>query len=515
MSTRAGGSFSSSIGLNVLDRSIPGIIATETRSKSLSALMITIASLLASLLTTASASLFARESKLASSTGYYLFSTDIFQSSSAEAVVDWQSPNLLSEKSVVSSSLILLREIEYPESTFEDLVFPRLSVTSNKSWQQTGTERNFLSHTLRPSGWDLDRWRGFCLSDLVYVWGYITFSGSSVDYSSTSIHSYACNETLQELTTLTRFFGPEVRIDRQFPPVVTNIVRNSEIIPGVLRGYQLDVSSPEDRIHLASNQFFDLLMKSPRFLISNTTTLRDPNKVHVIADAIRAQYGIMQAQWIHHELRGEIEPDVRPEFYEATVDYYPDGSLCLTQDHASTRILQALFACIILLTTVAWLYEAVVTDKEVRKLPFVGRSQMSIAGTMALLADSNLFDFLPSPETEALNIESGFHEGSTEGFTKKKLERAFKGYRFKLGWTVPRHGLHRTQTPVEKGEDKSKTFNETLQGGEENDKRDEAQVFTLLVIPPTPRETDLHIDLESSRSANTKLYDGKDTRGLQ
>jgi hypothetical protein len=120
----------SSISLNLIDRSIPAILVTGIRTRRFSAISITTASLLASLLPVFSASLFTTKPTWLSS-GNQLRPLDSFAPylSPMHNMNDW---------SALVAQLILVKNMSYPAFTYGDLALPRLEMEHPFAGNGTG-----------------------------------------------------------------------------------------------------------------------------------------------------------------------------------------------------------------------------------------------------------------------------------------------------------------------------------------------------------------------------------------
>ncbi|GAB1313733.1 hypothetical protein MFIFM68171_03943 [Madurella fahalii] len=134
-----GAPYHSSIGLNLIDRSLPALIVTEVRTKSITALCATVASLLASLLPVFSASLLTTKStQLSSRNQLRLLNSFAPYLASNHNASDW---------GLVAAPLILTKNMSYTAFTYEDLVLPCLKLdlpftgngTSGASWSSDGS----------------------------------------------------------------------------------------------------------------------------------------------------------------------------------------------------------------------------------------------------------------------------------------------------------------------------------------------------------------------------------------
>ena len=526
--TARGSSFLTSVGLNLVDRFIPGVLATQLKTGSVSALCLALARLVASLFTIFSASLFVTRS------APLQFATQLHIMDSFKPSLRGHDDN--SDWAANSVPLILKQSMPYPDFTYEDLVFPKLSLVPSTLANGTGTkldsnstlvayvdarvpalrpgmscilysleaEADNLSasgifktadgHQLHPdcyqaidmfqnswvgSGGEETRVVGYveirspmdspshhatsCWGTYVYSWAHFRIH----EATATSGFIYLCNETVETVQVNTRFTFPDLRIDPLHPPAPLTDERMAH--PTTI---DLDISSQYEKAELDQNGvqigsggvlysdphyglfsgFFRLLITS-RYAIP-LSLLSDPSKGQAVADAIRFQQTLFRAQSLHADYRtsldtegamilypgreakteGNVKNHTETLILNATVTGTSD-QMRVFLDTASTRILQGLLGLTVLLSAAAWLIP-VVFKKHAKTSPMPARSPTSVAGIMAILADSNIYEFLPPEMTSGWDVEGG-EEGRSPSHgdnDDKRLERIFEGCTFRLGW---------------------------------------------------------------------------------
>ncbi|KAK9421631.1 hypothetical protein SUNI508_05561 [Seiridium unicorne] len=258
-------------------------------------------------------------------------------------------------------------------------------------------------------------------SDFVYVWGRWALASNESRVSDLSTYAMGCNESLESVDVAATFFGADLRIDPNYPPIPDERTTKSISTPP-------DDSSIYYRLApLNGNSTFDNFFKiatSSRYAIP-IASLGDDSQKFVVADSIRFHHRIIRAQIASSSYRGPVNPRQG----ERAADMEVVGSLNETlthpatitdtstrrrvvQDPVSTRIIEALLGATLVCSIIGW-----VLMRETNVLP---RSPTSIGSVAALLADGNLFEYLP-PDAAWL--------------TKEELARVFgKDAVFSLGW---------------------------------------------------------------------------------
>lgn len=252
-------------------------------------------------------------------------------------------------------------------------------------------------------------------SDWIWAWGYWNITAEN---PVTSVNALGCNETLDAIETDTTLLGAELSIDVQRPPIpdegTSRFVANLPV-PSYL--YSGLIALPLATEHLAAS--FALATHS-RYAIPVEYLSMD-TKAAIVADALRFQHGIIRAQSINRVREDPKEPvDIEGADYITINSTQQNGTVTdafasrrVIQDPTSTRIVQALLAATVLSSGLSWLLMG--------STRIVPRRPTSIASVAALLADSNLFQYLPE---------------NTPWPSSGELARRFEGkVTFRLGWT--------------------------------------------------------------------------------
>jgi hypothetical protein len=521
MSKQHGASYASTVGLELVDRSLPSSVIAAIKTKSFAPLCTTAAGLLAASLTVISASLFGTKSTQLSSNNQ-LRQLDSFTR-------HLETPYNCNDWGYIAGPLILTKNMSYSAFTYEDLVLPRLTleqpfagngtlgtspssstffnVTAKVAALRARLECQFYDASMvrpyiptgmslvevtiggvdhnsscwvssanfdkglggtseltvglaaiggRPSTLDMDATTmgEGCAADYIFAWGTV----STASPQRTSMVAYGCNETIEAVEADVHLLGPDLRIDTSIPPVVGNdTARTTPIRPHRTISRSVQGHAEED-IYMGSlpnivpagpptvDQFFRFMTAPESRFSTPLAVVADPTQKDRVADAIRRQHGIIRAQGLSADYRRPFESldtvkldlnspnfvyngtewaaaPAGPALINATVTD-PQGRTRLTQDAGSTRILQGFLAGILLFSVAGWAllsaesWVADGEDKKARDLAVWGRSPTCIASVMALLAESNVFDFLSCDL--AVPGESD--------------EKVFEGCRFKLGW---------------------------------------------------------------------------------
>lgn len=271
-------------------------------------------------------------------------------------------------------------------------------------------------------------------SDLFYAWG----SLSDANSNSTAVRNVGaagCNETVEVVDVRVRFYGPELRIDPDDPPVVdeSSAREGTADLEDPTYAYMANVTSPE-----MFDQFFSVLISS-RYAIP-ASSLGEASAMESVADAIRKQHGIIRAQDINFSLRAtlvegafpvgktvedgeEVTRDVTSAFGTdlnpaeavpemrgvATSRNVLSHRRRLVQDEATTRVLQALLSAILAFSLVSWGFTR---DNRVPR----SEALLSVASMGSLIAGGDILRLLP------------------KGTEVRSVEEEFKGERFRMGW---------------------------------------------------------------------------------
>ncbi|KAI0405028.1 hypothetical protein F4802DRAFT_211548 [Xylaria palmicola] len=363
--------------LNLLDKSLPSIIGTEVHSGSFAPLSTTVSRFIASFLTIASASLFYSKSTLSISKSQ-LRAEDGFN------II----PGVYDSKVDRLTDLIFEGNMTYPQFTFEDLVFPGLTVTESQF--ATGVEPNMLEYAstipaLHPNlncklydatpnismGFDegskpenftieigqctfeqtfpkcdvskldvyLGQWilqfdqRRICYPEmepypLIFLWGMIACG--DLDRSVASV--LVCNETLEEVDVDVSFFGPELGIDPALPPTIqsgsakTSALEINRAYHDYLSLFTSVIPQPENPpgAFLMLGDPFILFMSS-RFGLSYAD-FGNASHAQATADAIQFQFRVLRAQAINIDQRVSMPRDVNST---ASLETWPSNSAAL------------------------------------------------------------------------------------------------------------------------------------------------------------------------------------------
>ncbi|KAI8954279.1 hypothetical protein F4801DRAFT_595692 [Xylaria longipes] len=459
-----GSTFGRSLGLDLLNLSVPRLLVRELRSKSFAALSGTLAALIASLLTTLSSSLFVLSNVPLVATVQLHIESSLTNDSSSVLLY---ATNPL--KPMLIPSLVLVSNLSYPMFTYENLVFPALNLDFNSTMGHdlvlnatlpavrskmdcrlyngssiaASVSNNKLNinvtipatcfspgvfqlFDIRSADLDLgdvstggikagavdgqctnDGWA----ADWVYFWADIT---PAPDPTIVSVSALVCNESVEAVDVFTSFIGADLTIDPGNPPVPNEAYNTTATNDHEEISYEL---LPTRSRYGMLDEFFSTLITS-RYAIPSEY-LRDTSRAESVQDAIIFQHSVIQAQIMNSGPRAPPESTnvfARGSAKNDAIAYHANmtkaiGQVRVVQDVASTRILQALLAAILGLSLVSW-----ALMPQTRILP---REPTSIASIMALLADGNVFRLLP---TESQLME------------EKELEYLFRGITFKMGW---------------------------------------------------------------------------------
>ncbi|KAF6840329.1 hypothetical protein CMUS01_03983 [Colletotrichum musicola] len=492
---RRGGSFDTTVGLDLVDKSKPRIIYNAVRSRNAAVVATTSAVVAASLLATFSGALYSTV-PIPSARPVALRVVDQF--------VNASSPCPTCTTDTLLASLILDANLTFPSFTFEDLNFNALRLEAPLSmrdgagtilvdvpalrsrldcrlYPQSEINTNFTipdlpnqfstatadsdagmnikiagepcldpsirSNAVLPPGVSPSSVFGVATprsatssqcSDFTYVWGQLADAApATVGY----ISAMGCNETLERVTTTIRLIGggrgqDSLHVDAAYPPRV----REETASPVRLNLLPLQYGLLAN-LTTAGNQldpFFSSLVTS-RFAIP-AGNLGDPGleKSGRVADAIVRQHRIVRAQNLNVNSRRRL-PDVTTQADPTTMltgtleDTTVTSLRRLAQDRASTRVIQAILALLLVLLLAGW---ALTPGTEV----ILPRDPCSVASVAALLADGNVFGFLgrgaewmPTGEVERV-----FMDGS-------------RAMGFKMSWeTVRKRRVDGDAAPKEK-----------------------------------------------------------------
>lgn len=263
-------------------------------------------------------------------------------------------------------------------------------------------------------------------SSSFWIWGFLASTPSNnTDPEVRSISALACNYTLQSINTMVTFSGQEMLIDANKPPVPDPESATTSVELRSLDGNVL----PAIRMSANNTNFdpFFTILTSSRYAVP-VSYLGDITRASTVADSIRFHYRVLMAQYVNSNWRFENYTsanliDCGSEYLPATQNettvfdataYNPTGRSRVVQDIASTRILQTLLAATLICCGTNWFL--------MRNISVVPRSPTSIANVLALLADGNLDDFLPTHGACNMSLD----EISRDCFGEDAL--------FSLGW---------------------------------------------------------------------------------
>ncbi|KAI9923859.1 hypothetical protein MW887_008164 [Aspergillus wentii] len=234
-------------------------------------------------------------------------------------------------------------------------------------------------------------------SNITYVWGHV--GESSVD----QIALLTCNETAEMVDTTVRFQLPDLDIDQENPPVPDeSTVQPYDIYRGV------NTFDWKKLPNISTSESLDTFFQAAvygKYAIPIETfgSEADNNRV---ADAVKHTHRIIEAQYYANYTRISAENSSLPLL---TGNATRPDHWRLVQDAASTRVLEALLAAMVILGVLATVLMN--TDHVLPKNP------CSIAAVASLFADSNILEqYEDVPRNE------------------KQQEGMFAKSRFYLGW---------------------------------------------------------------------------------
>ncbi|KAI0814425.1 hypothetical protein GGR55DRAFT_631833 [Xylaria sp. FL0064] len=456
-----GSTFRRSLGLDLLDLSIPRILLRETRTKNFAALCSTMATLIASLLATFSSSLF--------------MLSDIPAYSNVQLHVG-KSVELSTfdrhEASLLTSSLILESNLSYPAFTYENLVFPSLNLSyestsghditldavvaavrprmdcrlHNESSISPWFEDNQLMMNITDAacsppkdvlrlvqeyppaegyktGLVAGTTNAFCtsndpkvLSKSAYDWAYFWADIKvAPDPTVVSISALLCNESYESVDVFTSFISADLEIDLTNPPVPDEATAKKTPTSWNDREevYFYFPNGPSGQVE----GFFNTLTTS-RYAIPHEH-LADTSKAEIVQDAVVWQHSILRAQLMNFNSR--VTPEAKNSSTRASETSFATtyqanmteavGQVRVVQDVASTRILQTLLAIVLILSLISWAL--------MPRTKILPREPTNIASVIALLVDGNIFEVLPT---------------TSQLMDDAETKRLFNGVTFKMGW---------------------------------------------------------------------------------
>ncbi|KAK7932017.1 hypothetical protein PG985_002729 [Apiospora marii] len=242
-------------------------------------------------------------------------------------------------------------------------------------------------------------------SEMMYSWGKIDYSATPVVQHLSSL---GCNVTFESVDVDVNFIGADLKIDTapgKAPRPRENTARDSTMSVG-------DIDMRETLFHIyyrlaaiptapqLLDPFFSTLVTS-RYAVA-IEDLGEPNASARVADAIRFQHGVIQAQklamqrlpatWSNVTLppdvvsRGNNASDADPRYAATATD--TTGRRRVVQDAVSTRALEALLGIALVLLVVGWCF--------MHQTDVLPRAPTSIASMAALVAGGNVLEKLPA-----------------------------------------------------------------------------------------------------------------------
>ena len=265
----------------------------------------------------------------------------------------------------------------------------------------------------------------------IWVWGQLQNAGTPQATVKT-LSALTCNETMYRLNVAVRFIGGALDVDDASPPVPDESTATKVPI-AVDDNLQYDNLVTLQTPHLLDPFFMSLV--ASRFAIPIASLGDSSLAASSIADAITFQHRVIRTQIVNTWNRRPTTTDptlTRPldtsglPMGNATTLSFP-GRLIATslgsgaarrvvQDTISTRILQALFASVLLFSAASWL--------ALPKTNILPRPPTSIASAASLLADGNIFGMLGR----------GAEWQSTEGLHACFKDGLHVTMGFQLGW---------------------------------------------------------------------------------
>lgn len=252
-------------------------------------------------------------------------------------------------------------------------------------------------------------------SDFFYTWGQVV-NGSSGNPQVSFVSAMGCNETAQTVTANVFFQGPDLRIDPALPPAVQELtaVTNRVTLAPLQYDALADMSTPGNML----DPFFSSLTTS-RFAIP-VENLGDNGlgAAGLVADAAVAQHKLIRTQSINLRSRQRLTPQgtfptvgggtpvgsgvepgtdaatAQPRLLATLTSMSSTAERRLRVDEVTVRILQALLSTIVL-GGVASLTLALIGSGGVVGTGMLPRHPGTIASVAALLADGNVFGYLP------------------------------------------------------------------------------------------------------------------------
>lgn len=469
-----GSSFSRTVGLDLMDLGVPRVLLRELRTANFGALAGTLTALFASLLATLSSSLFV-SANIPTTTAVQLHSVLSLSNNT---------PNDTGYGLLVglSGALVLDSNLSYPAFTYEDLVFPTLSLEfdnqQNHSLIVNATvpalrskmecqlhNMSSLETRIEDSSTEADEKllyvnitsphcalplsnspgsikvetpvssdfvlaqgnnndegddQGFFCYDWAYVWATLT---PGTDPTIAFISALTCNESLEVVDVVASFLNAELQFDLNSPPrPLTGTARNTSVSPNVEKTLAYDYL-PNTTSPGALSPFFDALTSS-RYAIARAD-LMDASRAPVVRDAIVRQHGILRAQELNDDRRVPAERATAFASADGNDDDDDDAVAypATVTDAAGAgprRVVQDPAATRALEALLAVVLACSLAAWALGpRTRVLAAEPTSIAAVMALLADGNVYDLLP-PGEEAVDL--------------RRLGETLGALTFRMGW---------------------------------------------------------------------------------
>ncbi|KAK0660444.1 hypothetical protein QBC41DRAFT_286462 [Cercophora samala] len=274
------------------------------------------------------------------------------------------------------------------------------------------------------------RYMGDSCADLRHTWGKIDYGADPVVRHAASL---GCDVTFEVVDVNATFVGADLGLDPNNPPWVTEgSARESTMLTAAKNASRVEYAydNVTSAVRSLFHPFFQHLTYSYRAI--PLEYLGNPDRTEEVVEAIKYQYGIIQAQVLARQLvpagqtnvtlSGVVDEDVgkmndAQPVYTGTATDAGSGAerRRVVQHETSTRVLQGLLGAVLALLILSWVL--------VRRSQVLSARPTSIAAVTALIAGGNLL--------EVLGRRMGTQWVKDEG----EWERVFgKDMRFWLGW---------------------------------------------------------------------------------
>ncbi|KAB5535995.1 hypothetical protein GE09DRAFT_1038909 [Coniochaeta sp. 2T2.1] len=477
-----GAAFHLSVSLNYIGKTAPWAIFQAVKHRNFAVVTSGLTLLVSSLFVAISAPLF-YEITIPATTTVQLLSKDFFSANNSTPSSDIC---LSCRNGTIISSLILHDGHLYPPSTYEDLNFPMMDIPdsegapypaeftitaslpairpsmncrmysqpdigkltfSNAIVSFTDETNNTITvstgrgpqgtmaqvQAIDPMAYFgasshkiLNLGNGTTVSHWLYLWGQLVGADTNQTMPQT-ISAMSCNETIEQVTALTTFYGTSLSILPSDPPVVDDSTAAPlavELSSGWDYNDLANISSPQ----LLDN-FFASLVTSRYAIPMSTLGDGSLDAVQHVAAAIQFQQKIIRSQVINSSARLLTNPN---SIFRLATTTPPSLSATrrLTLDQTATRTLQSLLSLTLLLSTLSWLISP--TQKIHPRPSTLG----SIASTAALVADGNTFGLLGR----------GAEWSSTEELRDLFMDGLHVAMGFGMGWGQEKGRRRRRRT---------------------------------------------------------------------